>query len=257
MEPSTYNDDQLDDLVAYALDALDPDERAAVEAYLRQHPEAQRLVAELRETANLLPYALTPGDPPPQLRQSIVERARAEAQVPQARGRIVPFWRRPIPAYFGAAAAAAAVAFAVWAGALRGEIAQLRGELARNQEQLQLVRQELQARDATLAVLQQDVTQVPLEGEGQNVAQLYRSTTGDAALIVALGPLPPDRVYQVWLLDGGAPRSAGLITPDAAGQGTLALRSDDVAGATVIAVTEEPAGGSPGPTTDILVSGQL
>jgi anti-sigma factor RsiW len=46
---------ELDELLgAYALDAVDEDEREQVEAYLDRTPEARSLVAEYRETATLL-----------------------------------------------------------------------------------------------------------------------------------------------------------------------------------------------------------
>lgn len=62
-------------------------------------------------------------------------------------------------------------------------------------------------------------------------------------------PIPADRTYQLWLVGGAAqPVSAGLIP----GNDTAPVVVDDVAGSSVLAVTIEPAGGSPQPTTPIL-----
>src|SRR4051794_41916078 len=49
-------------LPAYALDAVDDDERAAIDAYLAAHPEAHGAVNDLQMTASMLAHA---GGPPP------------------------------------------------------------------------------------------------------------------------------------------------------------------------------------------------
>ena len=49
-------------LAAYALDAVDPDERAQIEAWLERAPTARREVDELIETASLL-YSEDPTTP--------------------------------------------------------------------------------------------------------------------------------------------------------------------------------------------------
>lgn len=60
-------------------------------------------------------------------------------------------------------------------------------------------------------------------------------------------PSPGDRDYQVWLIQDGKARSAGVL-PKAAG-GQLVLASG-LTGTTQVAVTLEPPGGSLEPTTD-------
>ena len=61
---STEHDPELDALLgAYVLDALEPEERARVEAYLARNPRAQAEVYELRETTAVL--AATPLDDEP------------------------------------------------------------------------------------------------------------------------------------------------------------------------------------------------
>ena len=55
--------EQVEDLLpAYALDAVDDDERAAVDAYLDAHPDRQAEVFSLQQTASLLGYS---GGPAP------------------------------------------------------------------------------------------------------------------------------------------------------------------------------------------------
>jgi anti-sigma-K factor RskA len=64
-----------------------------------------------------------------------------------------------------------------------------------------------------------------------------------------LPPLPPGRVYQVWVVTAQAPVSAGLLTPDAQGGGSVYFETPvDIAPPVAVAVTLEPAGGVPAPT---------
>ena len=49
-------DDILDLLTAYALGAITPDEIARVSALLDEQPELRATLAELRATADMLPY---------------------------------------------------------------------------------------------------------------------------------------------------------------------------------------------------------
>jgi Anti-sigma-K factor rskA len=63
--------------------------------------------------------------------------------------------------------------------------------------------------------------------------------------------LPGSRTYQLWIMRGSKPAivSAGLFTVDAHGQASLEVKDMKlIAGMTALAVTDEPAGGSPLPT---------
>ena len=58
VESAALSDGELDELLgAYALDAVDEDERRAVEAYLVVNPRARAEVAEHREVASLLAWS--------------------------------------------------------------------------------------------------------------------------------------------------------------------------------------------------------
>lgn len=71
-------------------------------------------------------------------------------------------------------------------------------------------------------------------------------------------PLPPDMVYQFWLIKDGARTSGGVFTVDSNGRGALVFapgRSlDDFDG---MGVTPEPAGGSAVPTAPPIVTATL
>ena len=83
-------------------------------------------------------------------------------------------------------------------------------------------------------------------------ARLYVAEDGRRAelAIAGLPPLPPGRVYQLWFARPGAPPiSGGVFHVDARGE-ALAVVVIPVAlePARAVAVTEEPAPGSPAPT---------
>ncbi|NKE63960.1 anti-sigma factor, partial [Lentzea sp. PSKA42] len=62
-------------------------------------------------------------------------------------------------------------------------------------------------------------------------------------------PAPPgDRVYQLWLIDADGPHPAGLLTSP-----STPLLAGGVSGAQKVALTVEPQGGSPSPTTEPVV----
>jgi len=66
---------------------------------------------------------------------------------------------------------------------------------------------------------------------------------------------PEDRVYQLWAVEGSAaPEPVGFLT-DSPGSGFVGEVEDWDRGA-VLAITEEPAGGSEQPTSDILATVQ-
>jgi hypothetical protein len=68
--------------------------------------------------------------------------------------------------------------------------------------------------------------------------------------ITGLRPLPKNRVYQAWVIPPHAkhPLPESTFRPDRRGNGEVAFTARIGAG-TVVAVTEEPSGGSKAPTT--------
>jgi anti-sigma-K factor RskA len=104
----------LDLIPAYALGALDDDERAVFEARLAGDPEAQRLLADYRAVADAL-VLLTPAQPaPPGLTDDLRRRLAAQRPAP-APLPLPASARRPLPRRLLALAAVLAVVFgALW-----------------------------------------------------------------------------------------------------------------------------------------------
>jgi anti-sigma-K factor RskA len=234
--------DELAALVsAHALHALDPEEAAMVERLIESSPEWRAAFEEALETAAGLALVPAAIEPPADLRRRILDAARAEPQDVPAEpvdelGARRAKRERSALRLFAAAMAVAAVVFGVLAFTQRQEADDLRSQASRNEE---------------VAAL--------LAAPGTRVVTLEGSETGGGAAVVlpegqapvlisTLGNAPADRTYQIWGIpdDGSAPRSLGF-----AGEGSnvVQLPADAFDGASTVAMTLEPEGGSPGPTT--------
>ncbi|GAA2274887.1 anti-sigma factor [Glycomyces scopariae] len=85
------------------------------------------------------------------------------------------------------------------------------------------------------------------DAQGGGTVTVIASAELDQAVVVVAG-LPDtgsDRAYQVWTVEGTTPASAGVMNP---GDSSATVLVEDMNGIEVIAVTEEPAGGSQTPT---------
>jgi anti-sigma-K factor RskA len=70
--------------------------------------------------------------------------------------------------------------------------------------------------------------------------------------------LPSDRVYQLWLLRDSTRDNGGIFQVDAQGFGMLLIHAPHpLADYRAAGITEEPAGGSSGPTSPRLIGGRL
>lgn len=237
-------DDILDLLTAYALGVIEPDEIARVSALLVEQPELRTTLAELRATADMLPYGLPETSPPAELRQRVLDHAtgRSTPATSSPPRRVANRMRGWVLGLSGIAAVAVLAAAIGWA-----QLFQTREQLA--QSRAELVQTQAQVADAQVLI-------ASLTGDGSS-ASILRTRGGETVLIAQLPPLQPGRVYQLWRIQGSnSPASAGLFHVSAQGYTTAALPDGQQpqAGETV-AVTNEPDGGSPGPTSKPLIAG--
>jgi anti-sigma-K factor RskA len=245
----------------YVLDALNEEERELVEAYLARHPEARVQLQELQAGAAAVPYGVSPVAPPRHVKEALMKRVtadvevRASSDVPAARQPARRAWR--FEDLFRLFSLGAAVAAILWAFLLNAQILELRNEISTLNERLA-------AQSASLAQLieslpERNLVTVSLKGtEAQPGAQgqLIADPNDQSAvlLITGLPPLEPGRTYQVWLIDGGAPVSVGLLTVDENGQGVFVVDSNQTIGSyNSLGISIEPEGGSQEPTGEIVV----
>lgn len=233
--------DARDLLAVYALDAVDDLERRSVERLVAEDADAARELASLQETA----ASLAPEhEPPADLRAVVLERVAVTPQDSEARraagGAAAAQQRRRDPrrrALALAVAAAVAAAVAVPTVVARNE----RVRAVAAQEQAQLLLDVLADPGAT-------VLHSPVTGGGEAVGVL----TDERALLVAEGlpELDRGRVYQLWAMRDGVPQPSTLLPSD---DGVVQVLADNYQPGDGLALTVEPSGGSPAPTTDPLV----
>jgi anti-sigma-K factor RskA len=87
---------------------------------------------------------------------------------------------------------------------------------------------------------------------GNATAIVSRELDKGIFLTFHLPPTPSNKTYQAWAIGGGSPRSIGLLA-NGGDNSTVPLVLNSLANTTKIAVTLEPAGGSPQPTSSLLM----
>ncbi|WP_022878968.1 anti-sigma factor [Microbacterium sp. B19] len=81
--------------------------------------------------------------------------------------------------------------------------------------------------------------------DGGVVTAHWSASTGQSVLVTdGMPALPTDRTYELWFVRDDTPIAAGIFSTDATGKATAVLQGQFHSG-DVIAVTVEPAGGSP------------
>jgi anti-sigma-K factor RskA len=231
---------ERDDLAAYSLDALDPEEAARVERHLESCDRCRTLVLWLRPAVDLLPASVEQLEPPPTLRERVLAEVNAEA-APQHGGEVDRGPRelaaaRPRRKWrvldWRPAVAIAAVLLVVGA---------LGGYLLRSSGPSQSV---VAARPTNAAP------------SGQVSATLARE--GDLATlrVTRLPALPPDAVYETWVERDGAVRPGSVFVLRDDGSADAAVPGP-LGGADAVLVTREPRGGSTTPTSPPLLRASL
>ena len=265
---TAHDHDAFADLAApYALGVLDAAERDAFEAHLATCADCRREVASLSRIVEGLPQTLEQSPLPAELRSRVLAAATRPA-IPTAMEprRQTRSGASPWVGWLAAAATLAAVVFGALAWIGRAETARLRRELTAAQEREAALDRQVAALRTSAAYAQQttavlrasDLGRVELAGQtGASQATgriLWSASQGLVFVATNLPPLPPGRVYQLWVV-GDSLQSAGVVVPDAAGHLTVVNTGPVAAHPKTFAVTLEPAGGSPGPTTPMLLVG--
>ncbi|MDQ0682811.1 MULTISPECIES: anti-sigma factor [Streptomyces] len=243
----------------YALDALEGDERRRFDKHLKTCDRCSAEVRALTEDAVRLAWS-TAAPPPAALRDRVLaavqrtpqESSRAPArehapqlpphvwgtQPPPKRSR-APRARRPLFVPFATATAAAAL---VVASLFAVQADRTRDELNAERAQAREIAHVLAAPDARASTGR--------DARGRSIGVIASAADGEAIVTLSgYGDLPTGQVHQLWLMRPDAqPRSLGLF----AGDTPLVATGLDKA-ATSLAVTVEPDGGSPQPTTQPVV----
>jgi anti-sigma-K factor RskA len=225
---------QIHDLAApYVLGSLDAEDRLAFEEHLDSCAACRGAVAELGE--GLAAMALADAiEPPPELRKRVLEGTEPAgpqpvASIPKRRG-----WLRVL-----APVAAVAALVLATVSILSTDPVQ---EIAA-------------APDATTIDL---VTTEAYPDRPPSVATVVFSPSLEAAFVDfdGLAPVDVDRTYQIWLIGDTDPIPSGTFIPDRNGVAEVpvdGLATPDQ----ILGITEEPQGGSPAPTGEVLFAVEL
>ncbi|MEZ0491174.1 anti-sigma factor [Kineococcus sp. TBRC 1896] len=226
---------------AWALDALDDDERAAYEERLRSHRDERADADSLRETASRLSVG-TPA--PPHLRAAVLAAVADTPQEP-APANVVDLpahrARRRGPSRWSALVAAA--------GILLGAVGLGVGVVNRSGGSDVSAQQE--ARDRITDLLTRPGVRVSTVGaSGGGTATLVQAGGEVGVLTSGLPDAGPGRGYQLWLAEGEDLTSAGMLHVTSSGGSAVVVPA---AAATGVGISVEPDGGSRQPTTDPVV----
>ena len=257
---------------ALALDALDPDERAAARAHLAEpirHEGCAEALARAEGAARPLAGAVTDMPPPARVWHGIEERVSARA--PRRRWAAAAGWAVAAAASLLAlflAQRTASLRNALDAERGRAEIAQAQAGSSENRArqcaaQLEAARKTSGlAKDAVALLEQRGSRVVPFAPQGAftGAASAVIGPGRRRAVLVSTALLPTaERDYQLWVIPpgpGAAPVAAGLV--EAAGEVALGdFQAGALArGAAALAISVEPKGGSRtgAPTEVVLVA---
>ena len=244
--------DSLRDLApGYVLGALSPEEVRNFEAALAESPELRREVSEYRELSGLLAQQqerMPPAELKQRLRQRIAEVKTAEI-VPPAETR--PLHLSPWTVTFGVGLAATlllSVGLFLQTGALRRTLADREAQLAR--------------REATLNALLEpgvELTTLKATGNAPPIVQVFWNRPANRIVLhtFRLQPVPAGRVYQLWLMPkNGKPIPSTTFNTEPTGhqlvEGVRVPSGTELGG---FALTIEPEGGSPQPTSTPILFG--
>ena len=227
----------LENIPAYALEALDAKEATALETHLQTCASCREELVAYRATSDNLLLSFPPQEPSAALRKRIQKR------LPSAQTSARPRWRWS----FSCLAVGLAIVLLLALNVV--SLSQVR---ALRSQQAQLLDQ-IQNGQMALVMLSYPHTQsFPIQANKVTGSLLLDREYNNAVLILrGLPAIPENQTYQVWLIAPNGDRtSAGLVRPqtDIPFISQPLSSAQDLANFVGVGMTIEPAGGSDHPT---------
>ncbi|HMD41337.1 MAG TPA: anti-sigma factor [Candidatus Acidoferrum sp.] len=255
--------DQFRELIeAYALGALDPEERAALEAHLATGcHDCSRAIEEARWLVCQLAYIAPEATPSDRLKGRLMQTVRAEVQShAQAKPQALPA-KRYVPIWLWVAAAAMLLITLSSTWNMRRleketrEAERLSYELIDGNQRLE--KQLAEAKRESMILMDPKSVKIMMPASDKQGTQLEAKWHPQLGMVVMGDKIPmpaPHHVLQLWLIPKdpkGKPMPSMMTWPDADGKFVLLVSNppDSMGNVKALAVTVEPEGGSPGPTT--------
>ncbi|MEK7703055.1 MAG: anti-sigma factor [Nitrospirota bacterium] len=274
-----FGHEQFDELAALvASGAATVEEEQHFDAHLAAAcPYCNTIFPELCHAISQIPKALPVMVPPPSVRDRLIHAIRAQkAPSPQAIPTYAMPESRPSFSWFStwgwALAAFFGIAF-LWnlnqgsqkEDLLTAEISGLQQKMAEKEEQLtsqlrNLETEKMEAESALRLIEGKSTYNIRLSGETPDAfARIIWNPETNAGLAFGFGlPTPPSGlVYQLWAIQNNLPVDAGVFRPQPEGSRPLKIKSlpDPAQTIQFFAITLEPEGGSPAPTSAIVLKG--
>jgi anti-sigma-K factor RskA len=259
---------------AYALGVLEPKERAELDRHLAEPIAHEGCQAEL-DRAFRTTSAI--GELAPTVQPPADGWSKIEARIARERqAKVLPMRSKSWTPFFAAFAAAAVAAFVILfarASSYRKELvektqqlAQLTGAVAERdacRQELEAIRQSSELQRAALALLELPETRlVPMTSSqtpSKGNALLNMEQRKAMVLISALAPTV-GKDYELWVIrEGSPPVPAGILKPGSDGKVIAEVKPELLRAGRpdIFAVTVEPPGGSPAPTTTPFLIGTV
>ena len=234
----------LELLPAYALDCLDEEETVQVSQHLVTCELCRLELLSYQKIVDELPLAVQQVDLPQSLKDKIMRRIGGKTESgtlqPQASwwGSSILWMRRTAPAW--GLVSLMLVALLLTSNLfLWKQTSELRGAKPGEMRVVVLAGTEF-APDATGTVI------------------ISRSGESGTLVVDGLAPLNQSQTYQLWLIKNGQRTSGGVFSVYQSGYGRLGIYAPQPLGSyDAFGITIEPAGGSPGPTGNKVLGGEL
>src|SRR4051812_39229431 len=259
MRAATMSHDEALELAGlFALDVLTPEEKAEVDAHLASCALDHSEIAELGGVTPALGSLAEPLGAPASLKRRVMETYAAEnprnATFPtqqMSQPARAALQRRRTPNWMGWTAAAVGLVLLAVLGAV-GLNLKSQADLA-NQRAAEMTQAiaAMTAPGSHVAVLHGS-------GPATGINGFLAVPSGSSGYMVMTGvpAAPAGKTYQAWYIVDGQPASAGTMSADTDGN-VVASGLQPLPGTSVVAVTVEPAGGSPQPTSDPIIVGTV
>jgi anti-sigma-K factor RskA len=261
--------DQFRELIeGYALGALDANERAALEAHIASGcPECAKALEEARLVVTQLAYLAPPAEPSEMLRARVLRTVRADAasasggsggtssQTMRAGSQrsAIPMWL-----WAGVAALLLVSLYSTWeARKTQVDLTDMNRRAATELKERKQLEEELTVAKHEAWILtdpsSKKIKIMPSDKSMPMVEAVWHPKMGIYVMAQEM-PMPKNnKVLQLWLIpkNGSKPMPSHVFWPDANGKiGEMVDNPpEDMAETKALAITEEPRGGSPQPTS--------
>jgi len=242
----------------YALGVLEGEERAEIEAHLaRQCPHCKPGIENARWVVAQLAQMAPEAQPPQSLKGKILDAARSSGNVAEFAKASPSRATFPVWAWAAAAALAILTGYSIrQMGNQNTQLADLRRQMKIATLQNKALQDQLEvSRQISSVMMSPDSMPLKLMPKDKNMPMVHaylHPHMGVAVTADQMPAMPAARTLQLWSVPkSGKPMSVAIFHPDSQGQiaiiAPVNMPMNEIA---ALAVTEEPAGGSPQPTTN-------